>query len=764
MTGTFDMHPRLFCKPSRVLALCTCCLGALLGAVSHAQSSQGTRGTQILSATGYTGAINTPTAGVLDWGNAALALSNSNPEVARSFRQGSFGSLNMGVGVLPGLEVVGRLSYDGDLNCNAYTAACFSRSRDLSVSSKYQLPLTLWNNTRLAIGMTDFGGAATNYRQSYAVATSPWNNAEFSLGYSQNHSTNALLKGPFASVRYSMTPQWQLLAEHDSQQGRAGLQYQLRLGERLDLLGTYSRKWSQNTAQQAHQMQWTLHFHLDQNAAPQNKSSGQTSDTASPNLNSSRPTAAPIDRVNGENMGRAKQWPEASLAPIVAATEPPPPQQASLVLPPPPLATATEMAELLKQQGFAHIAVHYWPETLEEKGLWQISAEPRAFRQSQIEATGQALRPWLALVRKQRIAATDHIHLTLTYQREPVLYAQVQAGCLKQWVEGVLCESSTDNTALTLSPRALPRTASQKPRDPSAVQTAHASAGASWAPQFTLSPALRNTVGTEYGLLDYSLAAQIGAEVHLAPGLFWQGIYVVPVSHSDDYQAGEVFGESRFDKPQWHSSQLTYWKPLMWGLSAQVSGGQLTPSDRGSQFDAIWMSPEGRWRLGWTTGRYRSTQIQRLQLPQAAQVRYSVMPGLWHIEATGGQFMGGDEGVKLASLHWFGDTRFALHYQKTGSPIFKNMPERKFMGFTVSFPFGPKEAAPIGPVWLRGQDRWHWGLQTKVGEADNYITQGYGDIPRQRQGLWSDVTDHDRNGQADLQAQTSRLKRLLLQP
>jgi len=254
MTGTFDMHPRLFCKPSRVLALCTCCLGALLGAVSHAQSSQGTRGTQILSATGYTGAINTPTAGVLDWGNAALALSNSNPEVARSFRQGSFGSLNMGVGVLPGLEVVGRLSYDGDLNCNAYTASCFSRSRDLSVSSKYQLPLTLWNNTRLAIGMTDFGGAATNYRQSYAVATSPWNNAEFSLGYSQNHSTNALLKGPFASVRYSMTPQWQLLAEHDSQQGRAGLQYQLRLGERLDLLGTYSRKWSQNTAQQAHQM------------------------------------------------------------------------------------------------------------------------------------------------------------------------------------------------------------------------------------------------------------------------------------------------------------------------------------------------------------------------------------------------------------------------------------------------------------------------------------------------------------------------------
>ena len=137
--------------------------------------------------------------------------------------------------------------------------------------------------------------------------------------------------------------------------------------------------------------------------------------------------AAAIDRVNGENMDRARQWPEASLAAIVVATEPPPTQQAGLVLPPPPLATASEMAELLKQQGFAHIAVHYWPETLEEKGLWQISAEPRAFRQSQIEATGQALRPWLALVRKQRIAATDHIHLTLSYQREPVLYAQVQA-------------------------------------------------------------------------------------------------------------------------------------------------------------------------------------------------------------------------------------------------------------------------------------------------------------------------------------------------
>lgn len=695
---------------------------------------------RMLSPSGYTGAINTPSAHVLPWGSANLAWTNNNPELARKYSQGSFGSLNAGAGLLPGLEAVGRLSYDGDLNCNMYAPPCPARTRDLSVSAKYQLPLSLWQGTRLAVGVSDFGGAATQYRQVYGVATTPWRDAEISLGYSRAHSAQSLMQGAFGSVRYALNPQWSLLAEHDTRENRAGLQYQRPVGERSQLVAGYSRKWTNQSDQAAHQLQLAWVFHMDR---------------STPRPAPIQAAAATQPHIQSHNQHQAQQ----AAAPTASAPALPTPQAAPHK--PPESATASDLAQQLKERGFAHIEVKHWPQRAKQNGIWHITAESRTYRQSQIEALGHALRPWLELVRQQRIQANDQIHLTLTYQREPVLQAQGQAACLSQWAQGEACAASAE--PLTIGRAAFGAAALPTALGP-AEQTAQASAGSTWAPQLTISPALRNAVGTEYGLVDYSLAAQVGAEVGLAPGLFWQGIYLIPLSNSDDYQAGRVFGDSRFAKRQWHSQQLTYWKSLPLGIQAQVSAGQLAPMQTGSQFDALWMSAQGRWLVGGTSARYRHEQSNRDQLARYAQVRYSIIPGAWHAEVMGGQFMQGDTGYKLSSVHWAGDTRFALHYQNTGSSIRTSMPNRKFMGFTASFPMGPKAATPLGPVWLRAQDRWQWGLQSKVGEKDNYLTSGYGEYPRQRHGLWSDVTDHDRNGSADLQAQLPRLRALLQAP
>lgn len=699
-----------------------------------AQSNDSSR---MLSPSGYTGAINTPTAHVLGWGSANLAWTDNNPELARKYPQGSFGSINAGVGLLPGLEAVGRLSYDGDLNCNMYVPPCPSRTRDLSVSAKYQLPLALWRDTRVAVGISDFGGAATQYRQVFGVATTPWRDAEISLGYSRGHSAQSLMQGAFGSVRYNLSPHWGLVAEHDTRENRAGLQYQRPVGQRSKLVAGFSRKWTRNSDQETHQLQLAWVFHMD------------------------RTTPRPLPGHAADATAAHAQSPaQSTAAPTASApTLLPPPRAALPKLP--DAATAHDLAQQLKDQGFAHIEVKHWPQRTQQNGVWHITAESRTYRQSQIEALGHALRPWLDLVRQQRIQANDHIHLTLTYQREPVLHAQAQAACLNQWAQGDACAASA--TSLTISRPSF--AAAEMPTvGAPAEQTAQASAGSTWAPQLTISPALRNTVGTEYGLADYSLAAQVGAEIGLAPGLLWQGIYLIPVSQSEDYQPGRVFGDSRFAKRQWHSQQLTYWKSLPLGIQAQVSAGQLAPMQTGTQLDALWMSEQGRWLVGGTTARYRHEQSSRDLLARYAQVRYSIIPGAWHAELMGGLFMQGDTGYKLASVHWAGDTRFALHYQKTGSSNRASMPTRKFMGFTASFPLGPKAATPLGPVWLRAQDRWQWGLQTKVGEKDNYLTSGYGEFPRQRHGLWSDVTDHDRNGSADVQAQLPRLRALLHAP
>lgn len=697
----------------------------------------------MLSPSGYTGAINTPTAHVQDLGVANLSWVNNNPEYARTISQGSFGSVLGGMGLLPGLEVVGRLAYEGDLSCNMYKSNCAAGARDLSLSAKYQLPWHLGPNTRMAVGMSDFGGAATNFRQVYGVATTAWYDFEASLGYSNASSPQALMNGVFGNLRFALSPQWHLLAEHDTQAARAGLQFQYPLGDRASILAGYSKRWSNASGQNDQQLQMAWVFHTDR-TSPRASKTTRLNVTAADGSALPTRTASLSSTASGDSVHPAHVQPSATPVAGVAAVSP---------------ASAHDLAQALQAQGFANVQVAYWPSQAQQAGVWQISAEPRAYRQSQIEALGHALRPWLEAVRQKRIAASDQIHLTLTYQRQPVLNAFGQGECLSQWAQGAACAGEQTPLFISRNPIAAAQNALR--RDAALAQTAQASAGASWAPQITLSPALRNTLGTEYGLVDYSLAAQVGTEIALAPGLFWQGIYVVPVSNSDDYKTGKAFSEWGYTQSQWHSSQLTYWKPLAHGVSAQISAGQVAPGQTGAQWDALWMSGDGRVRLGATGGRYRNDQTHRDLNPLYAQARYSIVPGAWHAEVTGGQFMNGDRGYKLASVHWFGDTRLAVHYQKSGNTDVPSWPSRAFMGFNVSFPLGPKTATALGPVWLRGQDRWGWGVQTKVGESDNYLTQGYADTSRPRHGLWSDVTDHDRNGDMDLQAQWPRLRALL---
>jgi hypothetical protein len=60
--------------------------------------------------------------------------------------------------------------------------------------------------------------------------------------------------------------------------------------------------------------------------------------------------------------------------------------------------------------------------------------------------------------------------------------------------------------------------------------------------------------------------------------------------------------------------------------------------------------------------------------------------------------------------------------------------------------------------FLRGADRWSASLETKMGERDNLLTAGYGQVPKVRHGLMTDVTDHDRSGQADLWADRDRVR------
>ncbi|MFM7065460.1 MAG: hypothetical protein ACKO0U_01320, partial [Gammaproteobacteria bacterium] len=66
--------------------------------------------TPAVAPSGYSGAINTPTGDVLPLGTAVVSYTGNNPELQRIFGDNAFGSVTAGWGLLPGLEVIGRLA------------------------------------------------------------------------------------------------------------------------------------------------------------------------------------------------------------------------------------------------------------------------------------------------------------------------------------------------------------------------------------------------------------------------------------------------------------------------------------------------------------------------------------------------------------------------------------------------------------------------------------------------------------------------------
>lgn len=675
----------------------------------------------------------------------SLGLSNNNPELKRTIPVGHFGSVNAGFGLLPGLELVGRLAYEGELDCRSFDPACRHGQRDLSLSGKYQLPVVLPLDGRVALGFTDHGGPTARFRQFYGVATSTWGPLDLSLGYGRPRAPEALLDGPFGSVALRVSDRWSAALEHDSCNARTGLHYSLPLLRDAVLQLGVSRLLGQDAGLKPWQASVALNLRL-----------GRVAESA--------PAAVPAVGFAAEVAARA-----APVSVVTPSSKPVSVPATELTSDAPVASMAASLAQALVERGFDQVEVRRWAATAQQPALWSVRAEPRRWRQSQIDALGAALAGWLQGVG----AASDELLLALTWQREPVLHAHTSARCLEGWRKGwSRCELDpktglTQGRALALSRELDGLGASVAGRQARLRQTpdeqASAEAGSSWAPQFEIGPGLRYAAGTELGLLDYSAALELGAEVNLAPGLFWQGVLSAPLAHSDDYGAGQVLATQRHPGTGLDSSLLTWWKPLPQGLAAQASAGQIERDYQGVLGDAVWMSPDGRWRLDGTLGNLRHEVSGERQTPLLAGARWSVAPGAWQVEANAGRFLEGDRGYRLSSNHWFGDTLLRLYYHSSeGDAGSRVAGQRKFLGLSFSLPLGPAQAyAAGGAVTLRGADRFSVGLETRVGERDNRLTPGYGKIPRVRHGLLSDVTDHDRNGGVDLVASSPRLRAVL---
>ncbi|MEI7514062.1 MAG: hypothetical protein WCK81_01635 [Betaproteobacteria bacterium] len=680
---------------------------------------------------GYSGAVNSPTAKVLPLGVVAVSLANSIPDIPNPYPGlGSFGVLTGGVGLLPGLEAFGRLSFSGDTRCNMYDPDyCTAGERDLSVSAKYQLPFVLPGNTRVAAGFTDYGGAATQYRSTYAVATSDLGPVDVSLGYAKRVSPKALLDGVFASTMVRLTERLSAQLESDTREVRAGVAYVQQISGDSDLALSFSQKLTDTFGQQSAQMSfsWVLY--------PERARSRALQQHAAPLLPLSPPASSsgPSPVSTGVAVPAAPQAvPQAELS--VASVQ-----------------GLDALGRAFADAGFAHIRIRILDQA-DAAPLLALHLEPVGWRQSRVAALGQALKVWLRWNAAQEPAgqaaqAQQELLLVLTQRGQPVMGVRTRADCAATFRSGF--DSCGEGSSL--------RFVAVQDLEPAQDGP---TLDSQWLrPQVELGLGLRATVGTEYGLVDYSAALEIGAEMALAPGLTAYGVGSAPLSNSGSYDDYRVFASQRFTQSQLTQRYLTYWAPVG-PLLAQASWGYFNATDQGAQADVLWLSDSGRWRLHGLAAHYVNTTdaSQAAMAPVIGSVRYSVIPSVWHIDVAGGQYYNGDQGWNLASSHFIGNAVFRVFMRRTGGDASPGKPQTSFAGFDVSIPFGPERAATAGAMSLRGRDRWRTGLETKVGANDNYLTAGYGVVPQLRHGLTTDVTDFDRMGQADVWADRARLR------
>jgi hypothetical protein len=672
---------------------------------------------QNISPLGFASAINTPVATVLPMGSVAAGLINNNPEIPSS-GVGGFGSLSAGFGLLPGLEAFARLSFEGDLQCNLYSPNCSGR-RDLSVSAKYQLPWVLPMNTRLAAGFTDFGGAATNYRSHYMVATSDLGPLDISLGFARKGSPQALLDGTFGSVVLRVTDQLSVQYENNNKAHRLGASYVYKLNATSDILASLSRQTSVQTGYESNQIGLQLVMHLGQQQAKAMKQTQRIAEgSVAPSVSSVASVASDSSAVHHRQ----------AVVPISAATN--------------------DVIAQLERAGFTNVQVSTYASR-----LVHVNAEPTAWRQSRLQAMGVAIQ---SVFQTPTLASDDAWLITLTFQGQPVLSALTSAQCAAQFKAGF--DTCADQASVKFfSHPAIPEHL-QAQLQATPIRTDMGKATA-LLPQLALGMDVKTAVGTEYGLADYSLAAQLSLELALGQGLALQATASTPVAHSEDFGQGGVFSDRLHRKTQLEQALLTYWQPIG-AMALQATAGYINHTDRGGQLDAIWHSTNGRWRASGLLGKYTNTTGLYVndRMPALAALRYTLMPALWQLELTAGQFYNQDRGWSLASHHWMGDTRVKLYYRRTGLESDPMKPIRSFAGIEVSLPLGPSKGSNLAGIHVRGTDRWQTHFETKVGELDNYITPGYGQVPRPRHGLMSDVIDFDRSGSADIWADRDRIR------
>ncbi len=607
------------------------------------------------------------------------------------------------VGLLPYVELSGGL-------------ADYFPMRHLMADVKVEVPKFFRYQPSIAFGATDIGGRTHYFRSKYGVVSQAFGPVTLTAGYGRGDR----LDGFFGGAQVSL---WNtglsLLAEDDSKTPYAGVRYQSpRISWLADanVIGTFTRSIrSTDGVSPRTSFSVAVQIPLGKRFSSARCESGLCE---GPQVPAAQTTDAgddgPIRLASLQPVDtRAATSNNTALAAAPITYVPPLQSYASMMLSDVTAAKASDapspaIAEALDTSALDEIAAQLFAAGLERVRVGMsgrdlvIEYENHRYNQNEADALGIVLG--VASVNAPH--GTDKIHVVIKKANEPLGEVIVDRNAFAQFVEGGAPAAASASLTMRTRPT----------YDADSIAW-HGNDHTHGLTRIQIEPVLSYLYGTEHGVFDFSLGANIEGFVPLWRGAELYASYIAPLYNTKNMDEGHVFSDYRV-RGGLNAVALaqSFW--IMPQVFNVASIGKFDYSYIGVQNETTVFVP-GRPDLIRLRLAYLHHEPGHDELPSEknAELTYRWVQPSWKlwIEAGVARFVGGDKGPVATLTRWFDDVSVSLHGEHSG--------QGTFVGAAISFPLTLRQGMKPGISQVYGSEQFGLDFRTRVGTT-NYLSAG----------------------------------------